>query len=104
MAAKIRKNDKVIVIAGKSKGKIGIVQKVIDRSRVIIRGINLFIKHQKPNPSKNEVGGIIKKEASLHISNVGILNKETGKADRVGFIIKSGKKIRIFKSNKKIIE
>lgn len=104
MAAKIKKNDKVIVITGKEKGKVGIVKKLLSNKRVILEGINLVKKHQKPIPDQNVTGGIITKEASIHISNIAILNPITNKSDRVGFKIENDKKVRFFKSNNIIIK
>ncbi|NIG99341.1 MAG: 50S ribosomal protein L24 [Buchnera aphidicola (Periphyllus acericola)] len=99
MASKIRSNDKVIVLSGKYKKKIGIVKKVLSKNKVIVEGINIVIKHQKPIPSQNKPGGIIKKESYIHISNIALLNPITNKPDKVGFKFKNGKKIRFFKSN-----
>ena len=101
---KIKRNDEVIVLTGKDKGKRGRIQAVIDDTRVIVSGINIVKKHQKPNPQLNVAGGIIEKEAPLHISNVAIYNAESGKADRVGFKVEGGKKQRIFKSNGAVID
>jgi large subunit ribosomal protein L24 len=104
MAAKIRRDDEVIVLAGKDKGKRGKVLSVVAESgRVFVEGINLIKKHQKPVPQLNQAGGIVEKEASIDVSNVAIFNQETGKADRVGFKIEDGKKLRIFKSTGKTI-
>ncbi|HAS15929.1 MULTISPECIES: 50S ribosomal protein L24 [Idiomarina] len=104
MAAKIKRDDEVVVLAGKDKGKQGKVLKVLtDKDRVIVEGVNVVKKHQKPNPALGESGGIVEQEAAIHISNVAILNPETGKADRVGFRIEDGKKVRFFKSNNAII-
>jgi large subunit ribosomal protein L24 len=104
MASKIRRDDEVIVIAGKDKGKTGKVLTVITGTeRVIVEGVNLIKKHQKPVPQLQQPGGIVEKEASVNVSNVAILNPETGKADRVGFKFEDGKKVRIFKSNGKTI-
>ncbi|BDX05080.1 50S ribosomal protein L24 [Planctobacterium marinum] len=100
MASKIRRDDEIVVLAGKDKGKQGKVLKVITgKDRVIVEGVNLVKKHQKPNPQLNVPGGIVEKEASIHVSNVAIVNPQTGKADRVGFRFEDGKKVRIFKSN-----
>ncbi|XBC38115.1 MAG: 50S ribosomal protein L24 [Buchnera aphidicola (Floraphis choui)] len=99
MAAKIKKNDKVVVITGKEKGKIGVVKKVFSNKRVIIEGINLVKKHRKSVPDQNITGGIEKKEASIHISNIAIFNPDTKKPDRVGFKIENDKKVRFLKSN-----
>jgi large subunit ribosomal protein L24 len=104
MAAKIRRDDEVIVLAGKDKGKRGKVLSVVTESgRVFVEGINLIKKHQKPVPQLQQAGGIVEKEASIDVSNVAIFNQETGKADRVGFKIEDGKKLRIFKSTGKTI-
>ncbi|WP_394193988.1 50S ribosomal protein L24 [Pseudoalteromonas atlantica] len=104
MAAKIRRDDEVIVLAGKDKGKRGKVLSVVTESgRVFVEGINLIKKHQKPVPQMNQAGGIVEKEASIDVSNVAIYNSETSKADRVGFKIEDGKKLRIFKSTGKTI-
>jgi large subunit ribosomal protein L24 len=100
MASKIRRDDEIVVLAGKDKGKQGKVLKVIPgKDRVIVEGVNIIKKHQKPNPQLDVPGGIIDKEASIHVSNVAIVNPTTGKADRVGFRVEDGKKVRIFKSN-----
>ncbi len=98
---KIRKGDEVMVIAGKSKGQRGKITKVlIDKDKVIVEGANLVKKHQRANPQMGVEGGIIEKEAPLHISNVAIFNPATGKADRVGIkTLEDGKKVRIFKSS-----
>jgi large subunit ribosomal protein L24 len=104
MAAKIRRDDEVIVLAGKDKGKRGKVLSVVTESgRVFVEGVNLIKKHQKPVPQLNQAGGIVDKEASIDVSNVAIYNSETGKADRVGFKFEDGKKVRIFKSTGKTI-
>lgn len=100
MANKIRRDDEVVVLAGKDKGKTGKVKKVLtSEDRVIVEGVNIIKKHQKPNPQLGEAGGIIEKEASIHVSNVAIVNPATGKADRVGFRFEDEKKVRFFKSN-----
>jgi large subunit ribosomal protein L24 len=104
MAAKIRRDDEVIVLAGKDKGKRGKVLSVVTESgRVFVEGVNLIKKHQKPVPQLQQAGGIVEKEASIDVSNVAIFNQETGKADRVGFKIEDGNKVRIFKSTGKTI-
>lgn len=104
MASKIRRDDEVIVIAGKDKGKTGkVLQVITGTERVIVEGINIIKKHQKPVPQLQQAGGIVEKEASINVSNVAIVNPETGKADRVGFKFEDGKKVRVFKSNGKTI-
>ena len=104
MARKIRRDDEVVVLAGKDKGKQGKVLKVLaSDDRLIVEGVNLVKKHQKANPQLNEPGGIIEKEAAIHVSNVAIVNPQTGKADRVGFRFEDGKKVRFFKSNNELV-
>ncbi len=97
---KIKRDDEVIVIAGKDKGKRGTVSKVVDDSKIIVKGVNIIKKHTKPDPNRGVPGGIVEKEAPLQVSNVAIFNDSTSKADRVGFkILEDGKKVRIFKSS-----
>ena len=100
---KIRRDDEIIVIAGKDKGKRGKVLKVLADDRLVVGGINLVKRHTKPNPMSGVQGGIVEKEASIHVSNVAIFNPKTGKADRVGFRFEDGKKVRFFKSNNEVI-
>ena len=96
---KIKKDDLVVVIAGKDKGKRGRVAQVRTDNRVIVTGINMVKKHQKANPQAGVQGGVIEKEAPIQISNIAIFNPSTNKADRVGFRLEDGKKVRFFKSN-----
>mgnify|MGYP001063175500 FL=1 len=104
MANKIRRDDEVVVLAGKDKGKQGKVLKVlIADNRLIVEGVNLVKKHTKPNPQLGVAGGIVEKEASIHVSNVAIVNPATGKADRVGFRFEDEKKVRFFKSNGELV-
>jgi large subunit ribosomal protein L24 len=92
MAAKIRRDDVVIILTGKDKGKNGKVTKVLETGKVIVEGINLVKKHQKPVQALNVQGGIVEQEAAIDASNVAIFNAATGKADRVGFRFEEGKK------------
>ena len=102
---KIKKGDTVQVIAGKDLGKVGEVTRVIPESdRVIVDGVNVAKKHQRGNPNAGQPGGIVDKEIPIQASNVAIYNSETGKADRVGFRLEDGKKVRYFKSTKKTID
>ncbi|QSX37485.1 50S ribosomal protein L24 [Shewanella sedimentimangrovi] len=104
MAAKIRREDEVIVLTGKDKGKRGKVTRVLTTGKVIVEGINLVKKHQKPNPQLGVTGGVVEKEAPIQVSNVAIFNPVTGKADRVGFRFEDGKKVRFFKSNSELVK
>ncbi|GAA5446000.1 MULTISPECIES: 50S ribosomal protein L24 [Microbulbifer] len=97
---KIKRDDEVIVIAGRDKGKRGSVRKVLNDGRLIVSGIQMIKKHQKPNPQLGVAGGIVEKEAAIQASNVAIFNPNTQKADRVGFkVLEDGTKIRVFKSS-----
>lgn len=101
---KIKKNDDVIVIAGKDKGNRGSVLSVLENDRVLVAGINKVKKHQKPNPVKGTTGGIVEIEKPIHISNIAIYNAATKKADRVGVkLLEDGRKVRVFKSSGEVI-
>jgi large subunit ribosomal protein L24 len=101
---KIRKGDNVVVITGKDKGKRGAVLSM-DGERVVVDGVNKVKKHVRPNPMKQQPGGILEKELSIHISNVALVNPATQKADRVGFkTLEDGRKVRVFKSNGETVE
>lgn len=102
---KICKGDTVVVIAGRDKGKQGeVLQVLVDSKKVLVSGVNTVKKHAKPNPAKNEVGGIVAKTMPIDVSNVAIYNPDTKKADRVGIKEEDGKKFRIYKSNGKTVE
>ena len=96
---KIKQNDEVIIIAGKDKGSVGTVTKVLG-SKVIVEGNNMAKKHIRPNPQEGIQGGIEEKEMPMSISNVAIYNPKSKKADRVGVRVNDeGAKERFFKSN-----
>ncbi|ASK27090.1 50S ribosomal protein L24 [Neisseria chenwenguii] len=103
---KIIKGDQVVIISGKDKGKQGRVVRVLG-GKVVVEGVNIVKRHQKPNPMRGVEGGVIVKEMPLAISNVAIFNPETNKADRVGVKLIEGeskiKRVRFFKSNGSII-
>jgi large subunit ribosomal protein L24 len=102
---RIRKGDQVYVRTGKDRGKRGTVQKVLSDERVIVDGINMVKRHTKPNPQLGAPGGIIEKEASIHISNVALYNPVTQRPDRVGFkFLEDGRKVRCFKSNGEVVD
>ena len=101
---RIKKNDQVIVIAGRDKGRKGTVSR-IDGERVWVENVNVVKRHQKPNPAKGLQGGIIEKEMSLHVSNVALLNAATDKAGRIGYrTLEDGRKVRYFKSNNEVVD
>lgn len=101
---KIRKGDEVVVIAGKDKGKRGVVL-VVQEGALLVEGVNLVKKHQKPNPVKGQVGGVVEKTMPIHRSNIALFNAATQKADRVGIrVLEDGTKVRFFKSNGEVIK
>jgi len=97
--AKIKRDDEVIVLAGKDKGKRGKVRKVVDSDRVIVSGVNMIKKHTRPNPQAGVQGGIVEREAPIQVSNVAIFNPETNRGDRIGYRVDGEKKVRIYKSS-----
>ena len=104
---KIRRNDEVFVLAGRDKGKTGTVERVIGGwdgkpERLVVRGINMATHYQRPNPQKNEPGGIVKREAFIHVSNVAVIDPESKQPARVKIKIgDGGKKVRVFHTGKK---
>ena len=103
MAAKIKKGDKVVVIAGKDRGAEGeVVQVMPANDRVVVRGVNIVKKHQRQ--TQTEQGGILSREAPIHISNVALRDPSTGKATRVGFKVEKDKKVRIARASGEVID
>ena len=97
---KIRKGDDVIVIAGRDKGKRGTVLARVDATHLLVEGVNLVKKNQRPNPMKGLTGGIVEKTMPIDQSNVMLFNPATGKGDRVGIkVLEDGTKVRVFRSN-----
>jgi len=103
---KLRKGDEVVILAGKDKGKRGVVLKVMQElEKIIVENINMVKRHTKGNPMQGTPGGIIEKEMPLHISNVAIWNPISEKADRVGVkTLEDGQKVRFFKSNDEVVD
>ena len=102
---KIKKDDQVIVIAGKDRGKTGTVLRVNADERVVVANVNMVKRHTKPNPARGVGGGIVEKEMPIHMSNVALLNPMTKKADRVGIrTLEDGRKVRYFKSNSEVVD
>jgi len=102
--SKIRKSDEVIVLAGKDKGKRGVVKQRVDANYVVVEGVNVVKKAARPNPMIGTTGGIIDKLMPIHVSNVALFNAATGKADRVGFKEVDGKKVRVYKSSGEVLK
>jgi len=101
---RIRKGDQVIVIAGKNKGQKGEVVRVTDE-KVVVQNVNIIKRHTKPNPQANQPGGIVEREAPIHISNVMLFNPATNKGERVGYKVLDGKrKVRTFRSSGEVVD
>lgn len=101
---RIRKGDEVIVTTGRSKGQKGAVLRVMD-DRLLVENVNMVKKHTRPDPNRGTQGGIIEREAPIHVSNVALYNPATGKGDRVGFkTLEDGRKVRIFRSDGEAVD
>lgn len=101
---RIKKGDEIVVLAGKYKGKTGAVLDILLNDKVLVSGINMIKKCVKPNPQANETGGIIEKEAPIHISNVSLFDVNTKKPSRVGFrVLEDKTKVRVYKSSNEIV-
>ena len=100
---KIKKGDKVVVLAGKDKGRTGEVLRVMPKDdKAIVRGVNVVVRHQKQ--SQNQEGGLIRKEAPIHLSNIAVADPKDGKTPtRVGFEVRDGKKVRVAKRSGEVI-
>ncbi len=102
---KIRKGDEVVVRAGRDRGRRGNVMQVLDDERLLIEGVNVVKKHERPNPMRGTGGGIVEKEMPIHVSNVAVFNPVTGKGDRVGVrTLEDGRKVRYFKSTGEVVD
>jgi len=102
---KIRKGDKVTVLTGRDKGRQGTVLRVLEDSRVLVESVNMIKRHTKPNPNKGVTGGIIDREAPIHVSNVALYNPATGKGERVGMrTMQDGSKVRVFKKSGEVAD
>ena len=104
--SRLKKGDEVVVIAGKDKGKRGVVLSVISGdNKVIVENINMIKRHTKGNPAQGTPGGIVEKESSINQSNVAIWNPVSNKNDRIGYrYLKDGQKVRYFKSNNEVVD
>ena len=100
----VKKGDKVMVITGKDKGKTGVILTAYPKKdRVLVEGVNIVKKHTKPN-QENPQGGIISQEASIHVSNVMVIDPKTGEPTRVGYKIENGKKVRVAKKSGELLD
>jgi large subunit ribosomal protein L24 len=104
MAARIKKGDRVVVIAGRDKGRTGEVLQVLPKEdRAVVRGVNVVKRHQRQTASQE--GGIISKEATIHLSNIAIADPQSGKATRIGFRIQDdGRKVRVAKRSGEVVD
>ncbi len=101
--AKIRKGDRVVVLAGKDKGREGVITKSMPKDgKVVVEGVNMIARHTKPTQADPE-GGVKRREAPLHVSNVAIKDPKTGKPARVGFEVRDGKKVRVLKGSGEVL-
>jgi len=102
---RLKKGDDVIIIAGKDKGRRGVVKSFdSEGTSVLVEGINIVKKHVKPNPNKGVEGGVVEKELPLDASNVAVFNPSTNKADKLGYKVVDDKKVRYFKSNGELVD
>jgi large subunit ribosomal protein L24 len=102
---KLKRDDEVIVIAGRDKGKRGKITKILGDGRVLVSGINMVKRHTKPNPNLGKQGGIVEKEAGIAISNIALFNPKSEKADRVAVRVETdGTKVRLFKSDNSLVD
>ncbi|HEY9037125.1 MAG TPA: 50S ribosomal protein L24 [Pseudomonadales bacterium] len=102
---KIRRDDEVVILTGKDRGKYGKVTRVLDEGRVLVAGINMAKRHTRPNPQMGVTGGIVEKEMPMDISNVAILNPKTQKADKIAIrVLEDNTKIRVFKSTGEAVD
>lgn len=102
--AKIKRDDEVIIIAGRDKGKRGTVRQVLDTGKLIVSGVNMIKKHTKPNPQAGVAGGIVEQEAPIQASNLAVFNSKSGKGERVGYRVEDGKKVRVFKPSGDLVD
>ena len=102
---KIRQGDDVIVLTGRDKGKRGTVLRILLGGKALVDNVNVVKKHERPNPNKGQTGGIIEKEAPIHLSNIGLYNPNRKSGDRVGMkTLEDGRKVRIFRSDNEVVD
>ena len=102
---KIRKGDNVYILAGRDRGKQGVVLRVLPDNRAVVEGINLVKRHTKPNPQEGKPGGIVEQEAPMQISNIALYNPASQRPDRVGVrYLEDGRKVRYFKSDGEVVD
>jgi large subunit ribosomal protein L24 len=106
LASPLRRNDNVVVTTGKDRGKRGRVLRVVpDKNRLVVEGVNIIKRHTKPNPQRNIKGGIVEREAAVHVSNVQLVCPECGKPTRIGKkILEDGRKVRICRKCEGVVD
>ena len=103
--SKIHKSDKVVVTAGRDKGKQGAVVRVLENDRLLVENVNVVKRHTRPNPQRGVTGGIVDKESPIHISNVMLVNPTTGKGERIGYkTLEDGRKVRFFRKSGEVAD
>ncbi len=103
--SKIRKGDKVVVTAGRDKGKQGAVVRVLENDRLLVENVNVVKRHTRPNPQRGVAGGIVDKESPIHISNVMLVNPTTGQGERIGYkTLEDGRKVRFFRKSGEVAD
>ena len=101
---RIKKGDQVIVIAGSDKGKKGEVVRVAG-DKLVVQNVNIVKRHTKPNPQANQPGGVIEREAPIHVSNLMLFNPASGKGERIGTkVLENGRKLRVFRSSGEAVD
>ncbi|MFA9273017.1 MAG: 50S ribosomal protein L24 [Baekduiaceae bacterium] len=104
MALRIKTDDEVLVISGKDKGKTGKVLRVdAENDRVFVEGLNIIKRHQKAQPGSTQLGGVIEREVSIHVSNVALVDPKTKKPTRIGVEVRDGKRVRVAKRSGEVI-
>ena len=102
---KIRQGDDVIVLTGRDRGKRGTVLRILSDGKALVDNVNVVKKHERPNPNKGQTGGIIEKEAPIHLSNIALYNPNKKGGDRSGMkILADGRKVRIFRSDDEVVD
>ena len=102
---RVKKGDEVIVLAGRDKGKRGNVLKLIDSDKALVDNVNIVKRHTRGNPNTGETGGILEKEAPIHLSNLALYNPVSNKGERIGYkVLEDGRKVRYFRSNDEVID
>ena len=102
---KIRQGDDVIVLTGRDKGKRGTVLRILSGGKALVDNVNVVKKHERPNPNKGQTGGIIEKEAPIHLSNIALYNPNRKRGDRSGMkTLQDGRKVRVFRSDDEVVD